>query len=152
MNMLRTADKCLAVRWKGRVRVSIMSSEEKVSQMILDVAAQFIEVGSSEEERQTHLDIACKAWNISILSKSKRNKEFNELTKNIKVDQKHQFYEDGSDEFKINPIEGELYVKDIAPNKLYKNKVSNWIESYFDDKYTDLEEKKKEAEVDFDKA
>jgi len=82
----------------------------------------------------------------------KRNKEFNELTKNIKVDQKHQFYEDGSDEFKINPIEGELYVKDIAPNKLYKNKVSNWIESYFDDKYTDLEEKKKEAEVDFDKA
>ena len=51
----------------------------------------------------------------------------------------------------INPIEGELYVKDIAPNKLYQNKVSNWIESYFDEKYTDLEEKKKEAESEFDK-
>ena len=44
--------------------------------MILDVAAQFIELGSSEEERQTHLDIACKAWNISILPKSERNKEY----------------------------------------------------------------------------
>ena len=80
----------------------------------------------------------------------KRNKEFDDLTKYTKVDQKHQFYEDGEDEFKVNPIKGELYVKDImGPNKLYKNKVSNWIDSYFDEKYTDLEEKKKEAEVDF---
>jgi hypothetical protein len=30
--------------------------------------------------------------------------------------------------------------------------VANWIDSYFDDKYTDLEEKKKEAESDFEKA
>ena len=45
--------------------------------MILDVAAKFIELGSSEEERQMHLDIACNAWNISILPKSKRNKEYN---------------------------------------------------------------------------
>jgi hypothetical protein len=54
-----------------------MSSEEMVSQMILDVAAQFIELGRSEDERQTNLDIACKAWNISILTNSHRNKEFN---------------------------------------------------------------------------
>ncbi len=56
--------------------------------MILDVAALFIELGSSEEERQTHLDIACKAWNISIQPKSKRNKEFynylNEMRLRIK--------------------------------------------------------------------
>ncbi len=65
-----------------------MDSEQKVSQMILDVAAQFIELGSSEEERQTHLDIACKARNISILPKSKRNKEYynylNEMRSRIK--------------------------------------------------------------------
>lgn len=60
-----------------------MNGEQKVSQMILDVAAQFIELGSSEEERQTHLYIACKAWNISILPKSKRNKEYNKYLNEI---------------------------------------------------------------------
>jgi hypothetical protein len=60
-----------------------MDSEKKVSQMILDVASQFIELGSSEEERQTHLDIACKAWNLSILPKSKRQKECNKYIKQI---------------------------------------------------------------------
>ncbi len=54
----------------------VMISDQKVSQMILDVAAKIIELGSSEEERQTHLDIACKAWNLSILPKSKGNKEY----------------------------------------------------------------------------
>jgi len=43
--------------------------------MILDVAAQFIEMVESEEERQTHLDIACAALNLSILPKNKREKE-----------------------------------------------------------------------------
>ena len=62
-----------------------MNSEQKVSKMILDVAAQFIELGSSEEERQTHLDIACKAWNISILPKSKRNKEYNKYLNEIRA-------------------------------------------------------------------
>ena len=61
-----------------------MNNEEKVSQMILDVAAQFIELGGSEEERHTHLDIACKAWNISVLPKSKRNKEYNKYLDEIR--------------------------------------------------------------------
>ena len=42
-------------------------SEQKVSRMMMDVAGQFIQMVESEEERQTHLDIACAAWNISIL-------------------------------------------------------------------------------------
>ncbi len=62
-----------------------MNSEEKVSQMILDVAAQFIELGSSEAERQTNLDIACKAWNLSILPKSKRNKEYHKYIKEMRL-------------------------------------------------------------------
>ena len=83
--------------------------------------------------------------NLSELEK--RNKQFDDLLSSTKVDQKHQFYEDEV----INPIEGELYVKDIvAPNKLYQGKVADWVESYFDEKYTDLEEKKKEAEGEFD--
>jgi len=65
-------------------KVAAMNSDLKVSQMILDVAAQFIELGSSEEERQTHLDIACKAWNISILPKSTRNKEYYKYLKKMR--------------------------------------------------------------------
>ena len=55
-----------------------MTDSKKVSQMILDVAAQFIELGKTELERQTNLDIACKAWNISLHPKSKRNKVLNQ--------------------------------------------------------------------------
>jgi hypothetical protein len=62
-----------------------MTSQQKVSQMILDVAAHFIELGSSEEERQTYLDIACKAWNIAILPKSKRNKEYDKYLNAIRL-------------------------------------------------------------------
>jgi len=63
-----------------------MNGEQKISQMILDVAAQFIEYGgSSEAERQTHLDIACKAWNLSVLPKSKRNKEYNKYLADIRL-------------------------------------------------------------------
>jgi hypothetical protein len=62
-----------------------MGNEDKVSQMILDVAAQFIELGNSEEERQTHLDIACKAWNLSILPKSRRTKEYNNYLTEVRL-------------------------------------------------------------------
>ncbi len=61
-----------------------MNSEQKVSQMILDVAGQFIFMVESEGERQTHLDIACAAWNISILPKNKRNNEYNKYFKKMK--------------------------------------------------------------------
>jgi siderophore synthetase component len=61
-----------------------MENEKKVSQMILDVAALFIELGKSEEERQSNLDIACKAWNISILSENKRNEEYNKYLDGMK--------------------------------------------------------------------
>lgn len=53
-----------------------MYDERKITQMILDVGAQFIELVDSEEERQTYLDIVCAAWNISILPKRKRSKEY----------------------------------------------------------------------------
>jgi len=61
-----------------------MNTEKEVSEMILDVAAQFIELGKSEEERQTNRDIACKAWNLSILPKSKRNKEYNNCVREMR--------------------------------------------------------------------
>lgn len=61
-----------------------MNSEQKVSQMILDVAGQFILMVDSEEERQTHLDIACAACNISILPKNIRDEEYKKYFKKMK--------------------------------------------------------------------
>ena len=61
-----------------------MQGEQKITQMLLEVAAQFIELVASEEERQTHLGIACAAWNLSILPKSKRNKEYNKYVAEIR--------------------------------------------------------------------
>lgn len=61
-----------------------MNSEQKVSQMILDVAGQFILMVESEEERQTHLDIACAAQNISILPKNIRDKEYKKYFNKMK--------------------------------------------------------------------
>jgi hypothetical protein len=61
-----------------------MNREIKVSEMILDVAAQFIELVDFEEERQTHLDIACAAWNMSILPKKQRVKQYNKYINSMR--------------------------------------------------------------------
>ena len=61
-----------------------MSGDQKISQMIIDVAGQFIEMVESVEERQTHLDIACAAWNISVLPKIKMKKEYKKYLKKMK--------------------------------------------------------------------
>lgn len=53
-----------------------MLAEKNLSQMIVDVAGQFIELETSQVGRDAHLQIACKAWNISILPKSKQKKEY----------------------------------------------------------------------------
>ncbi len=85
--------------------------------MILDVAAQFIELGSSEEERQTHLDIACKAWNISILPKIKRNREYNnyldEMKSRINDNQIIKFFKEDLDG--LIKAKLELYPNEIKP-------------------------------------
>ncbi len=66
--------------------------------MILDVGSQFILMVESEEERQTHLDIVCAAWNISILPKDKRDKEykkyFNEMKRLLNDPQLIKYFEE----------------------------------------------------------
>ena len=60
------------------------NNKQKVSQMILDVAGQFILMVEPEQERQTHLDIACAAWNISTLPKNKRDGEYKKYFNKMK--------------------------------------------------------------------
>ena len=46
----------------------------KISQMISDFAGDFIEMGDTIEQKQSHLNAACSAWNIAILPKHERKK------------------------------------------------------------------------------
>lgn len=102
-----------------------MNTEMKVSQMILDVAAQFIELGSSEEERQTNLDIACKAWNISILPKSKRKKEYNNFLNEMRT----QIKDKEIMRWLKEDLDGLIKAKlDLYPNEK-KPIVSAWVEN-----------------------
>jgi hypothetical protein len=74
-----------------------MNGDKKVSKMILDVAAQFIELVGSEEERQTNLDIACMAWNISILPEDEReveySKYFSKMSRQLKDSEVIRYFE-----------------------------------------------------------
>lgn len=44
----------------------------KLSQMIIDLASDYIDLGSTLEEKQNYLNVACIAWNISILPEQSR--------------------------------------------------------------------------------
>jgi len=49
-----------------------MAETMKMSQMVIDLASDYIERGSTLEEKQSYLNVVCIAWNISILPKSVR--------------------------------------------------------------------------------
>jgi hypothetical protein len=60
-------------RKKKKRSVHNTISIKKASEMILDVAMGLIEMGEDLEEKQNYLNLACTAWNISLLPESKRN-------------------------------------------------------------------------------
>lgn len=49
------------------------SKRMKTSAMIVDVAGDLIDIGDNHERKQNNLNLACSAWNISLLPKSERN-------------------------------------------------------------------------------
>ena len=48
------------------------SKNEKISAMVLKVAAGYIDMGKTREERENYLRSACSAWNIACLPNLKR--------------------------------------------------------------------------------
>jgi len=57
----------------------------KVSQMLIDFASDFISMGDTFEQKQSHLNAACSAWNIAILPKHQRKKALNKYLKSYKL-------------------------------------------------------------------
>jgi hypothetical protein len=56
----------------------------KISQMIIDLASDYIERGATLEEKQNYLNVACVAWNISILPESVRKPALTAFLTNYK--------------------------------------------------------------------
>ncbi|HEC15037.1 MAG TPA: hypothetical protein ENI99_00460 [Sedimenticola sp.] len=56
----------------------------KISQMLIEYASDYIGMASTIEQKQSHLNAACSAWNISILPKHQRRNALNEYIKSYK--------------------------------------------------------------------
>tara|TARA_R110001592_G_scaffold359953_1_gene667573 strand:+ start:548 stop:904 length:357 start_codon:yes stop_codon:yes gene_type:complete len=61
-----------------------MTEDQKVSEMILDVASAYIEQGKTIEEMQFYLDITCASWNMAILPKREKDKKVKKFIKSFK--------------------------------------------------------------------
>ena len=51
-----------------------LAVKPKISQMVLDMAAGYINLGETREDRENYLRSACSAWNIACLPVSKRKR------------------------------------------------------------------------------
>jgi len=56
-------------------------TDQKVSKMLLDVAADFIAMGEDLEDRQQYLNTAVSAWNIACLDSADREKAVRQYRK-----------------------------------------------------------------------
>jgi hypothetical protein len=52
---------------------------KKMSEMVIQFAADYIRLGNNLEERQSYLNAACTAWNISILPLRERTAALDEF-------------------------------------------------------------------------
>ena len=59
-------------------------THQKVSKMLLDVAADFIAMGEDLEDRQQYLNTAVSAWNIACLDSADREKAVRKYRKSYR--------------------------------------------------------------------
>ena len=90
-----------------------MIKDKKVSEMILDVASAYIQLGNSMEEMQFYLDIACASWNMALLSKRDKKEAMKEQLKFFK----HHTDDEILLKYLKEDIEGLIKAKnDLFPN------------------------------------
>ena len=62
----------------------------KISQMIIDFASDFIDLGKTIEKKQNHLNVACTAWNIALLPTYQRQAALNDFLTQYKALNPHE--------------------------------------------------------------
>ena len=70
--------------------------------IVTDLASDYIELGSTLEEKQSHLNVVCIAWNISILPKSARKMALTHFLTTYKTNNPDD------DESNVNNIEHDI--------------------------------------------
>jgi hypothetical protein len=71
-------DASVSIRWRPRMtqpKNSDTSAKRKISEMISEMAAGFLGVGDTIEERQNRLNAACTAWNLACGSPEVRQQQ-----------------------------------------------------------------------------
>ncbi len=56
----------------------------KISEMIIEFSGDYIDMGITIEEKQSYLNVACTAWNISILREHERKKKISNYIREYK--------------------------------------------------------------------
>ncbi len=57
----------------------------KMSEMIINYAMDYIKLGDTIDQKQSYLNAACSAWNISLLPKGKRKEAINQFIDQYKA-------------------------------------------------------------------
>ena len=65
---------------RRRRRPVVNTEGRKLSQLILEFAGDFIQMGDTQEHRESLLNAACSAWNIANSSADKREYQIDEYT------------------------------------------------------------------------
>ena len=60
------------------------SPKRKISEMISEMAADFIGLGNTAEEKQNRLNAACSAWNMACCSPEMRRKQLEQYIEAIR--------------------------------------------------------------------
>ena len=57
----------------------------KISQMIIDFASDYIDLGETIENKQAYLNVACIAWNLAVLPADQRQTALNDFLAQYKI-------------------------------------------------------------------
>lgn len=58
---------------------------KKMSEIIIEFAGDYIKLGNNIQERQSYLNTACSAWNVSFLNERERKEWINKYFEEMKM-------------------------------------------------------------------
>lgn len=67
---------------KKKKRQKSNRNTAKMSEMIIEMAADYIDLGKDLSDKQNYLNVACTAWNIAVLSEAERPRALREFLDN----------------------------------------------------------------------
>lgn len=73
MSRSRVHDSGMGKKRNRRQSEGTQAGSQKVSELIIEYASEYIAMGEDLDDKQSHLNLACSAWNIANLPPAKRS-------------------------------------------------------------------------------